>query len=183
MTVQEYAQKFTRMMRYAPDQTDTKEKKQFWFHRGLKHEIKIILAGEEYPSYMRMVNRALAVVKEQIGKDESLTAKKKRAECQPRFGPPQRSQNRLSSNVMQLDQIRDEDAMRLELEQAHTTDSVIVRCCNCRNIGHQTFECPGKNRKGKIRSGRTPTPSRRAPQPQEAAPESVDHERLNHLIE
>ena len=52
MKVHEYARHFTRMMRYVPDETDTKEKKQFWFHRGLNYEIRIILDGEEYPSLM-----------------------------------------------------------------------------------------------------------------------------------
>ena len=52
------------MMRYVPDETDTEEKKMFWFHRGLNYEIRIILAGDEYSSLMSMVNRAIAVEKE-----------------------------------------------------------------------------------------------------------------------
>ena len=64
MKVHEYARHFSRMMRYVPDETDTEEKKQFWFHRGLNYEIRIILAGDEYSSLMSMVNRAIAVEKE-----------------------------------------------------------------------------------------------------------------------
>ncbi|CAN6231661.1 unnamed protein product [Urochloa humidicola] len=82
MTVLEYARYFTKMMRYAPDQTNTDEKKQFWFHKGLNPEIRIILAGAEYPSLNHMVNRALAVEEEQIGRDGSLRAKKRRDEYQ-----------------------------------------------------------------------------------------------------
>ena len=56
MKVHEYARHFTRMMRYVPVETDTEEKKMFWFHRGLNYEIRIILVGDDYSSFMSMVN-------------------------------------------------------------------------------------------------------------------------------
>ena len=34
MKVEEYERHFMKMMRYAPDDTNTDEKKQFWFQRG-----------------------------------------------------------------------------------------------------------------------------------------------------
>jgi len=37
MKVEEYERHFMKMMRYAPDDTNTEEKKQFWFHCGLHH--------------------------------------------------------------------------------------------------------------------------------------------------
>jgi hypothetical protein len=37
MRVEEYEGHFTKMMRYAADDTNTEEKKQFWFLRGLHH--------------------------------------------------------------------------------------------------------------------------------------------------
>ena len=79
MKVHEYARYFTRMMRYAPDETNTEEKKQFWFHRGLNYEIRIILAGDEYSSLMSMVNRAIVVEKEVTLGAERLRAKRRRA--------------------------------------------------------------------------------------------------------
>ena len=32
MRVEEYERRFSKMMRYAPDDTNTDEKRQFWFH-------------------------------------------------------------------------------------------------------------------------------------------------------
>jgi hypothetical protein len=40
MKVEEYERHFTKMMRYAADDTNTEEKKQFWFLRGLHHGIR-----------------------------------------------------------------------------------------------------------------------------------------------
>ena len=40
MKVEEYERHFMKMMKYAPDDTNTEEKKQFWFHRGLHHGIR-----------------------------------------------------------------------------------------------------------------------------------------------
>ena len=40
MKVEEYERHFMKMMRYALDDTNTDEKKQFWFQRGLHHGIR-----------------------------------------------------------------------------------------------------------------------------------------------
>jgi hypothetical protein len=39
MRVEEYKRHFMKMMRYAPDDTNTNQKKHFWFPRGLHHDI------------------------------------------------------------------------------------------------------------------------------------------------
>jgi hypothetical protein len=61
MRVEEYERHFTKMMRYTADDTNTKEKKQFWFLRGLHHGIRQIVTGCDYPSLCSLVNRAIAV--------------------------------------------------------------------------------------------------------------------------
>jgi hypothetical protein len=40
MKVEEYECHFMKMMRYAPDDTNTDQKKQFWFLRGLHHGLR-----------------------------------------------------------------------------------------------------------------------------------------------
>jgi hypothetical protein len=67
MRVEEYKCHFTKMMRYAVDDTNTKEKKHFWFLRGLHHGIRQIVTGCDYPSLCSLVNRAIAVETERIG--------------------------------------------------------------------------------------------------------------------
>jgi hypothetical protein len=64
MRVEEYECHFTKMMRYAADDTNTREKKQFWFLRGLHHVIRQIVTGCDYPSLCSLVNRAIAVGRE-----------------------------------------------------------------------------------------------------------------------
>ena len=67
MRVEEYECHFTKMMRYAPDDVNTDEKKQFWFHRDMHHGIRQIVSGSDHPSFRHMVNRAIAVEKERLG--------------------------------------------------------------------------------------------------------------------
>jgi hypothetical protein len=44
--VQEYTTHFTRMMRYAPRETDTeKKKKMYYFKKGLNSHLKVALSG------------------------------------------------------------------------------------------------------------------------------------------
>jgi hypothetical protein len=73
MRVEEYECHFTKMMRYAADGTNTEEKKQFWFLRGLHHGICQIVTGCEYPSLRSLVNRAIAVERESAGRTASVT--------------------------------------------------------------------------------------------------------------
>jgi hypothetical protein len=81
MKVHKYARYFIRMMRYVPKEAGTEEKK-LWFHRGLNHEIRIILTGAGHSSHMSMVNRALEAEKEISRQVESLVTKHRRAHHQ-----------------------------------------------------------------------------------------------------
>ena len=45
MKLEEYERHFMKMMRHAPDDTNTEEKKQFLFLRGLHHGIRQMVAG------------------------------------------------------------------------------------------------------------------------------------------
>jgi hypothetical protein len=76
MRVEEYERHFTKMMRYAADDTNTEEKKQFWFLRGLHHGIRQIMTGCEYPSLRSLVNCAIAVERERLGWEDRQRNKK-----------------------------------------------------------------------------------------------------------
>ncbi|WVZ50408.1 hypothetical protein U9M48_001661 [Paspalum notatum var. saurae] len=64
MRVQEYVNLFIKMMRYAPDDTRTDEKKQYWFLQGLHPEILVLLTAGVYRSLRHMMNKAISVGKE-----------------------------------------------------------------------------------------------------------------------
>ncbi|WVZ97975.1 hypothetical protein U9M48_043470 [Paspalum notatum var. saurae] len=64
MKVQEYVNLFIKMMRYAPDDTRTDEKKQYWFLQGLHPEIRVLLTAGVYRSLRHMMNKAISVGKE-----------------------------------------------------------------------------------------------------------------------
>jgi hypothetical protein len=95
MRVEEYERHFMKMMRYAPDDTNTDQKKQFWFLRGLHHSLRQALKASEHKSLRHLVNRAIAVEDERRGHEERMRGKKRmgdrdqpdRSFQKPRSGP------------------------------------------------------------------------------------------------
>jgi hypothetical protein len=71
MRVEEYELHFMRMMRYTPDDTNTEQKKQFWFLRGLHHGIR------------QVVTRCIAIERERLDWEDRQRNKRK-FESQPR---------------------------------------------------------------------------------------------------
>jgi hypothetical protein len=67
MRVEEYERHFMKMMRYAPDDTNTNQKKQFWFLRGLHHGLRQALKASKHKSLRHLVNRAIAIEDERRG--------------------------------------------------------------------------------------------------------------------
>jgi hypothetical protein len=64
-------------MRYAPDDTNTDQKKQFWFLRGLHHGLHQALKASEHKSLRHLVNRAIVVEDERRGHEERMRGKKR----------------------------------------------------------------------------------------------------------
>jgi hypothetical protein len=73
--------------------------------------------------------------------------------------------------------------MEQQLEEIDTIESSVIRCHNCRRLGHRTFECPGKKRRNKTKSTKTSRPTKRTTQPHDKALERAVQGRLNHLLE
>jgi hypothetical protein len=65
-----------KMMRYAPDDTNTDQKKQFWFLRGLHHGRRQGLKASEHKSLHHLVNRAITVEDERRSHEERMRGKK-----------------------------------------------------------------------------------------------------------
>ena len=87
MKVEEYERHFMNMMRYAPDDTNTEEKKQFWFHCGLHYGIRQTVAGCEFRTLRHMVNRCITIERERLGWEDRQRTKKRRADQQIRDRP------------------------------------------------------------------------------------------------
>jgi hypothetical protein len=77
MRVEEYERHLMKMMWYAPDDTNTDQKKQFWFLRGLHHGLRQVLKASEHKSLLHLVNRAIAVKDERRGHEERMRGKKR----------------------------------------------------------------------------------------------------------
>ena len=170
MKVQEYERHFTKMMRYALEDVNTDEKKQFWFHRGLHHRIRHILAGSIHQSYQDLVNCAIAVETERLAWEDRNREKKRKANHQPRnrilqkprsvpplpprnsfrFGPIQPSRNiseggnQLTDDRDQEEQTQDGEDHNQPLMQETNAETPTVICFTCNQPGHKSYRCPEK---------------------------------------
>jgi hypothetical protein len=59
--VSEYVHKFTELARYAPDDVSTEAKKMPCFLKGLRPELKTILASQDFLSFSHLSNKAIQV--------------------------------------------------------------------------------------------------------------------------
>jgi hypothetical protein len=60
-SVSEYVHKFTKLARYAPDDVSTEAKKMARFLKGLRPELKTILASQDFLSFSHLSNKAIQV--------------------------------------------------------------------------------------------------------------------------
>jgi hypothetical protein len=60
-SVSEYVHKFTELARYAPDDVSTETKKMARFLKGLRPELKTILASQDFLSFSHLSNKAIQV--------------------------------------------------------------------------------------------------------------------------
>jgi hypothetical protein len=77
MRVEEYERHFMKMMQYTPDDTNTDQKKQFWFLRDLHHGLCHGLKASGHKLLCHLVNCAIAVEEERRGHEECMKGKKR----------------------------------------------------------------------------------------------------------
>jgi hypothetical protein len=61
LRAEEYERHFMKMMLYTPEDTNTDQKKQFWFLRGLHHGLRQGLKASEHKSLRHLVNHAITL--------------------------------------------------------------------------------------------------------------------------
>ena len=155
-------------MRYALEDVNTDEKKQFWFHRGLHHGIHQILAGSIHQWHHDLVNCAITVETERLAWEDCKRAKKRKANHQPhnrilqksrsvpplpprncfRFGPIQPSRNiseggnQLTDDRDQEEQTQDGEDHNQPLMQETNAETPTVICFTCNQPGAQVLQVP-----------------------------------------
>jgi hypothetical protein len=72
MRVEEYERHFMKMMRYALEDTNLEQKKQFWFLRGLHHGLRQGLKASELKSLRRLVTRAITLKDERRSREDHI---------------------------------------------------------------------------------------------------------------
>ena len=91
--VQEYATRFTRMMRYAPPEcVNSEEQKMYYFRKGLSTRIKLALLGNSSHTLREMINKLIEIERDRIEADAHKVRKeqKRRGEGSSRGAPRKR---------------------------------------------------------------------------------------------
>ena len=187
MRVEEYERHFMKMMRYAPDDTTTDDKKQFWFLRGLHHGLRQSLKASEHKSLRHLVNRAIALEEERRGHEERMKGKKRfgdRDHGDRSFQRPRSGQSNLlrgsyrpgnnqpgrgfggnrapypggRSNYQQQGGGYNRPQ---QTTSRPSTGGFTPMCYTCGKQGHKSYECPSK--KTAATPARAPAPGGRPP--------------------
>ena len=61
MSISEYRDKFIQISRYAPDEVADDERKQEHFMEGLNVPLQYSLVAHTFPSFQRLLDKALAI--------------------------------------------------------------------------------------------------------------------------
>jgi hypothetical protein len=77
MRVEEYERHYMKMMRYSPEDTNTDQKKRFWFLRGLHHGLRQGLKASEHKSLRHLVNRAIVLEAKRRGHEDRMKGRKR----------------------------------------------------------------------------------------------------------
>jgi hypothetical protein len=72
MRVEEYERHFMNMTRYVLKDTNTNQKKRFWFLRGLHHGLRQGLKASEPNSLHHLVIRAITLKDERRGREDHI---------------------------------------------------------------------------------------------------------------
>jgi hypothetical protein len=65
MSVAEYLNRFTYLLRYSPEEVNTNAKKQYMFLRGLHNEIQLQLLNTDYANFQKLVDKVIIIESKQ----------------------------------------------------------------------------------------------------------------------
>jgi hypothetical protein len=77
MRVKEYERHFVKMKRYAPEDTNLEQKKQFWFLRDLHRSLRQGLKASEHNSLRHLAIRAIALEDDRRGHEDRMKNNKR----------------------------------------------------------------------------------------------------------
>ncbi|WVZ95635.1 hypothetical protein U9M48_041369 [Paspalum notatum var. saurae] len=198
MRVQEYVNLFIKMMRYAPDDTRTDEKKQYWFLQGLHIEIRVLLTASVYRSLRHMMNKAISAGKEVLDYNGGESSKRKRSDHMSLPRTFQRpwydlgdSDDDLDYNAEVQGPIRQrqsyqplgEDSWEEPPTPIPTLGDLVFTCYMCGSLDHEAELCPYKEKKKRKRKRHAKAHThRRSDQCTQArAPHLAIQGQLNHV--
>jgi hypothetical protein len=170
--VQEYATRFTRMMRYAPPEcVNSEDQKMYYFRKGLSTRIKLALSGNSSRTLREMINKVIEIERDRMeadahkvrkeqkrrGEGSSRGPPRKRREETPRpprpcyghGGTPGSSRGGGTYPATYHRPARDQSAPGPGNWKAATptpTGGTPVTCFACGQPGHKSFECPQKKK-------------------------------------
>ena len=90
LKVHEYANRFIKMMCYAPDETSTEKKKMYFFKKGLNTRIKLGMLGHTCYTLREMVNKAMEIERDHLEANALYKEKKHKTESLSRTLAPQK---------------------------------------------------------------------------------------------
>ncbi|KAK1681178.1 hypothetical protein QYE76_042026 [Lolium multiflorum] len=159
MSVVEYRDRFLTLSRYAPDETDTTEKRKEIFLNGLHDEMQTVLVNIPFADLEALVDSAIQME----GKLHQANENRKRRMMhqsgptipQARRPPPQQQQQQLLCPPQQQLQPRSERAPNNNPNNTNTAprtgsnaipvtpkDKATITCYECGIVGHYSNECP-----------------------------------------
>jgi hypothetical protein len=149
-SVSEYIHKFTELARYALDDVSTEAKKMAHFLKGLRPELKTILASQDFLSFSHLSNKAIQV--ERAREEEKGHLKRKfqvlRAQQQDRhqrvqsfgFPPKGPSFNKLAGYTPS--RFSQQGQSSLHAPSVASNQPPANACWHCGDPGHYKNNCP-----------------------------------------
>ena len=103
MTVAEYHDTFEQLARYAPNDVREDADKQRLFMKGLYYELRLQLAGNTYPTFQALVNRAIVLdnMRKSQDKKRRMLAQGSGSNNRQRFSSHQGHQQKFQGPVSQ----------------------------------------------------------------------------------
>jgi hypothetical protein len=149
-SVSEYIHKFTELARYVPDNVNTEAKKMACFLKGLRHELKTILASQDFLSFSHLSNKAIQV--ERAREEEKGHLKRKfqvlRAQQQDRhqrvqsFGFPPKGANFSKPTGSAPSRFNQPGQSSLHTPSVASSQPPTNACWHCGDHSHYKNNCP-----------------------------------------
>jgi hypothetical protein len=149
-SVSEYVHKFTELARYAPDDVNTESKKMVRFLKGLRPELKTILASQDFLNFSHLSNKAMQV--ERAKEEEKGHLKRKfqvlRAQQQDRhqktrsFGLPPKGPNFSRPTGPTPSQFSQQSQSSFHSPSVASNQPPANACWHCGDPSHFKNNCP-----------------------------------------